>query len=319
MALEFALRPRFDLERPAPERRPRRLRLPRLALPIAAYWLAMAGATHALLRLTAEDATARGTEPSAPSHEAAVDDAFSSEAFAGSSPTPSPAASGPPVEQQAALEPRPAPDVAPAPVAAPPEEPADVEPTPERSTPTPAPAAAPTPAARRAVVARPEPSPPAARTEPHRPERRTGFSPFDEPELTDEPAPRESDPPKARARQEPLREAAPAISLPSCESVAASANQSVDIGGARGAPDLTRDAFASVLENGSYLAGCALPARTRLDICAAVRDGKVVGVSAVTTPRSPSLDACVRRAVAALRFPHSPRLDVTRTRFEAER
>jgi hypothetical protein len=318
MALEFALRPRFDLERPTPERRPRRLRLPRLALPIATYWLAMAGATHALLRLTAEDATARGAEPATPAYAAEVDDAPSSESFASSTPTPSPPPSEPSVEQQAALEPPPEPDVAPAPVAAMAREPAaDVEPAPGHGTPTPTPT--PTPAARRAAVARPEPPPPATRAELRLPEQRTRPSPFEEPELTDEPAPRESDPPKARARKEPLREAAPAVSLPSCESVAASANQSVDLGGERGSPDLTRDAFASVLENGSYLAGCALPARTRLDICAAVRDGKVVGVSAVTTPRSPSLDACVRHAIAALRFPHSARLDVTRTRFEAER
>jgi hypothetical protein len=107
--------------------------------------------------------------------------------------------------------------------------------------------------------------------------------------------------------------------LPSCESAAASANQSIDLGGGRGGPDLTRDAFARVLENGSYLAGCALPARTALEICAAVQDGKVVGLSVQTEPRDPAMAACVRRAVSALRFPRNPSLDVTRTRFEAQR
>jgi hypothetical protein len=108
-------------------------------------------------------------------------------------------------------------------------------------------------------------------------------------------------------------------SLPSCESAAASANETIDLRAARGAPDLTRDAFASLLENGAYLVRCAIPARTALEICAAVQDGKVVGVTVTSEPRNPATNACVRRAVATLRFPRSARLDVTRTRFEAAR
>jgi len=107
--------------------------------------------------------------------------------------------------------------------------------------------------------------------------------------------------------------------VPSCESAAASANQAIDLRGAPGAPDLTRGAFASVLENGAYLGACSIPARTAVEICAAVQDGKVVGVSASTEPRSPAINACVRRAVAALRFPSNARLDITRTRFESAR
>ena len=112
---------------------------------------------------------------------------------------------------------------------------------------------------------------------------------------------------------------APTGPLPSCESAAAAANEVMDLGAARGAPDLTRNAFASVLENGAYLGRCNVPARTALEICAAVQNGKVVGISVVAEPSSAALSACVRRAVAALRFPHSARLDVTRTRFEAAR
>jgi hypothetical protein len=113
-----------------------------------------------------------------------------------------------------------------------------------------------------------------------------------------------------------VRDGAPATSLPSCESAAANANETIDLGSRRGAPDLTRDAFAAVLDGGAYLAHCAVPARTALEICAAVRDGKVIGVSATTSPRSPAINACVRSAVAALRFPQNSRLDVTHTRFE---
>jgi hypothetical protein len=107
------------------------------------------------------------------------------------------------------------------------------------------------------------------------------------------------------------------VALPSCESAAAAANQSIDLRGAPGAPDLTRDAFAAVLENGAYLSACAVPARTALEICAAVQDGQVVGLSVTTVPHDSAIRACVRRAVASLHFPRSARLDVTRTRFEA--
>lgn len=108
-------------------------------------------------------------------------------------------------------------------------------------------------------------------------------------------------------------------SLPSCESAAASANESMDLSAGPGAPDVSREAFASVLENGAYLASCGIASRTALVICAAVQDGKVVGVSVTSEPPDANVNACVRRAVAALRFPRSARLDVTRTRFAAAR
>src|SRR5450432_2125195 len=51
MPLEFALRPRIRLsEGFAPPRRSR-FRLPKLALPIAAYWLTAGGITYALIHL----------------------------------------------------------------------------------------------------------------------------------------------------------------------------------------------------------------------------------------------------------------------------
>jgi hypothetical protein len=308
MTLEFALRPRFDLERPTPRRRQRRARLPPLALPIVAYWLAMAGVTHALLRVAAED-TAEGTLPS--SRTSSLGDAWN----AATSP------SSPPLER----------DIEPAPPGSP-LEPA-FEPGPSRPASEPdfgaepraaaAPAAEPKlelsvakvtkrpePATRRQPEARPER--PALRRAESRPERPAP------PALVEEPLPRRElpEPPVSR---EPNRDEAPASALPSCESVAASANQTIDLEAAPAAPDLTRDAFASVLENGAYLARCAIPSRTALEICAAIRDGKVVGVSVRSEPQSPAVNACVRRAVAGLRFARSPRLDVTRTRFEKAR
>jgi hypothetical protein len=277
MPLEFALRPRFDLARPT-FRRKRKLRFSPLALPIVAYWLAIAGATHALIRTaTEEDGDERATARQRTSEivEAAPNlrDVEPSSPLTVSSPS-----SGATAPTAWNLEPVPV-------VAATP------EPTPARTTSSAferapdveqTPALVPTADPGRAL---PQPAPPT----------------------------RELAPPRHEPR---LAESA---SLPSCESAAASANQSMDLGAAPGAPDLPREAFAPVLENGAYLAACALGSHTALEICAAIKDGKVVGVSVTSEPTSPAINACVRRAVAALRFPSSARLDITRTRFEAAR
>jgi hypothetical protein len=105
--------------------------------------------------------------------------------------------------------------------------------------------------------------------------------------------------------------------LPSCESVLARENDEIDMTTGRGAPDLSRDAYAAILENGSYLAACSVPSDMALDICAAVRNGRAVGVTVSARPADARVSACVRGAIAALAYPTSVRLDVTRTRFDA--
>jgi hypothetical protein len=138
-------------------------------------------------------------------------------------------------------------------------------------------------------------------------------------ELPQEPAQREEETSSRLLDTETPRRDSPSTALPSCEAAADAANQTIDLRASRGVPDLTRDAFAAVLENGTYLRSCAIPARTALEVCAAIQDGRVVGVTVTTEPRDPAISACVRRAVAALRFARTPRLDVTRTRFESTR
>jgi hypothetical protein len=304
MALEFALRPRISLEEPPRRRRLGRLRVPPLVLPIAAYWLGMAGVTHVLLRSTAAESAEGADKVTATPYAPEV-------GAEPPSPAPPPAATpnAPAVAQVAVESPPLEPAFEPAPVATP-----TFENKPDRAeTPDPA-TKAETAAARRALVTRPAEPPPVTRPAPHVPERSAALRPIEEP------APARAELPKSPVtREPPARDESPATSLPSCESAAAAANETLDLRAARGAPDLTREALASVLENGAYLARCALPASTTLDICAAVRDGKVVGVSVTTQPRNAAISSCVRRAVAALRFPRSARLDVTRTRFEAAR
>jgi hypothetical protein len=317
MALEFALRPRIDLERTAPRRR--RVRLPRFALLMLAYWVGAAGATVALLRLMKEgpEVAVAAERPEEPGDNAAELDAVP-EAEAQAAPAGEPAvASVAEPEPTSALTAEPSADVRlpePAPRAEPPaleppapEAPARVQPgVPEHRLDA---------LALRAVPARPTEAA-RARDESTRPEPAT-----EREHLTVSLAARgeAAEPAAPRVREQAARAEPPPTSLPSCETAAASANETLDLRGAPGAPDLPREAFAAVLDNGAYLGACALPPRTALEICAAVQDGKVVGVSAQSEPRNPALNACVRRAVAALRFPKSARLDLARTRFEAAR
>lgn len=123
------------------------------------------------------------------------------------------------------------------------------------------------------------------------------------------PAPTEA--PPAPARPVHYR----ASTLPGCESAVAAANTEWDLTAARGAPDLSRDAYAAVLEHGGYFSHCAVPAGTALDICAAVQKGRPLGITVIAHPTNPQVSACVKAAVESLRFPSHPRLDVTRTHF----
>lgn len=300
MPLEFALRPRFDLKRPAPRRRLSWPRLHPLVLPIGAYWFAAAGLTYSLIRSSSVN------EADAAERDVASDDPSWTTAPASEPPIQSPISASTSqadiTQSPNARQPEPEPE--PAPLAEPPRD----EPPPRQALDS----------VSRTVVEDPKrlsrqaPAPAAddesaARARPFQPD------PFEEP----------AEPPRGLARDsepEPSPKAALQTgSLPSCESAAATANQTIDVGSARGAPDLTRDAFAGVLEHGAYLTPCSIPPRIALEICAAVQNGNVVGVTVTTEPRDPAINACVRRAVSALRFPRNSQLDVTRTRFERVR
>jgi hypothetical protein len=125
----------------------------------------------------------------------------------------------------------------------------------------------------------------------------------------DRPAPAESEPP-------PPEVAAP-VAVTSCEAAIARNNEQIELGAPRGPADITREAYAGILQNGRYLAGCSIPDRTVLQVCAAVKDGRAVGITVSSNPPSSTLNACVKSAVSRLKFPTSPKLDVTHTRFDA--
>jgi hypothetical protein len=306
MPLEFALRSRFDLTRPAPRRRLSGFQLHPLVLPIGAYWFALAGLAYALFihRAPVDVAERAVGSGDSPGTNAPSEPAIQSPSSAGMSQTDT-------IQGPAKQEPNPVPWV----------EPLQDEPRSDQDldaqdldsvSRSREPADTADDRVNRKRVSRQTP-PPVVQDEVSAKARSLEHTPVDEPAPPRSELAREAEP-----EQSPRGETQTG-SLPSCEAAAATANQSIDLGSARGAPDLTRDAFAGVLEHGAYLTRCAIPPRTALEVCAAVRDGAVVGVTVTTEPRDAAINACVRRAVTALRFPRSSQLDITRTRFDRVR
>lgn len=317
VAVHLDIRPRLTFPT-EPRRAPRRRwRLPPLAVPAVGYWLAMGALTYGFTQLgpnPLEEAVAQPAALAAPAAPAAEQQTQVELA-----PVAPPAAAQPSVP---IAETEPSVDVeSPATVAAH----RDVEGDNERTE--------------RHAEARPSETD-SERSEPQ-PSRSAEPAPvaFSFPEFTDSSRParreRAADGPRidslferAEERPRPSNEA-PEPSAPpateqdtparvtSCEAAIARNNEQLTIGGARGPADITREAYAGILQNGRYLSGCSVPDRTVFEICAAVKDGRAVGITVVSSPSSSALNACVRNAVGRLKFPQSARLDVTHTRFDA--
>lgn len=101
----------------------------------------------------------------------------------------------------------------------------------------------------------------------------------------------------------------------SCEAAQAAYVEEMNVGGPRGQADITAGQYGSVLNRGSYFGHCGIPESMSLSICAAVQNGRAVGVSIVTRPRDRRAESCVAASVRGLSFPSNPKLDVTRTQF----
>ena len=80
-------------------------------------------------------------------------------------------------------------------------------------------------------------------------------------------------------------------------------------------PDLSAGAYGNVLNKGTYLNSCGVPSNMGVTICAAVQNGRAVGVTVTTTPPNKGISGCISGAVRGLSFPSHPRLDVTTTTF----
>jgi eukaryotic-like serine/threonine-protein kinase len=100
----------------------------------------------------------------------------------------------------------------------------------------------------------------------------------------------------------------------SCEGAQAKYVEEMKMG-EKGAPDLTAGQFGSVLNNGSYLNACGVPSDTKVNVCAAVQNGRAVGVTVTLNPPNAGMSSCVAGRVRGLSFPSNPKLDIARTAF----
>jgi len=103
----------------------------------------------------------------------------------------------------------------------------------------------------------------------------------------------------------------------SCEGAIAAYKGDEMVMGKKGQADLTANQFGRVLNGGGYFSHCGVPFSMSVNICAAVQNGRAVGVTVTTNPKSGKA-ACVANAVRRLSFPSHPKLDITRTTFAAQ-
>ena len=83
-------------------------------------------------------------------------------------------------------------------------------------------------------------------------------------------------------------------------------------------PEAPDSELSKPLGNGTYLNDCQVSEETHVSVCAAVMDGKAVGVKVATSPPDPEKERCVSGRVRTLEFPSNPRLRVVRTASEPE-
>jgi len=101
----------------------------------------------------------------------------------------------------------------------------------------------------------------------------------------------------------------------SCEAAQASYVEEMNVGGPRGQADITGGQYAAIPNRGSYFAHCGVSDSAKISICAAVQNGRAVGVTVVLNPRNRGAEGCIAAGVRGLSFPSNPKLDVTHTNF----
>lgn len=103
----------------------------------------------------------------------------------------------------------------------------------------------------------------------------------------------------------------------SCEAAQAAYMEEMRMG-EKGRPDLTVGQLGAVLNTGSYLNACGVPSSMGVNVCAAIQNGRAVGVTVTTSPRDGGKASCIAGQIRRLNFPSNPKLDVTRTSFAAQ-
>jgi hypothetical protein len=99
-----------------------------------------------------------------------------------------------------------------------------------------------------------------------------------------------------------------------CEQARDQYTEEINVGTSSGA-DLTAEDFAAILNNGAYLNPCDVPTTSKVRICAAVQNGRAVGVTVMLDPPSPDLEICVAGQVRQLAFPTHAKMDFVNVNF----
>jgi hypothetical protein len=101
----------------------------------------------------------------------------------------------------------------------------------------------------------------------------------------------------------------------SCEKAMDENPQTIDMGKKGSKPDLTKEQLGKPMQNSTFMGSCGLADSANADICAAVKNGKVLGVSVKVTPSNNKVAACIDKATRRLSFPSSDKLDVVKQHF----
>jgi eukaryotic-like serine/threonine-protein kinase len=100
-----------------------------------------------------------------------------------------------------------------------------------------------------------------------------------------------------------------------CEQARDQYVEEINVGGPGAAADLKAEDFAAVLNNGSYLGPCDVPSSSKVLICAAVQNGRAIGVTVLLDPPNPTTEICVAGQVRQLGFPTHAKMDVVNVTF----
>jgi hypothetical protein len=100
-----------------------------------------------------------------------------------------------------------------------------------------------------------------------------------------------------------------------CEEARDSHPDEVGVGARQDGPEPSDAEFSGPLSHGSYLDDCEVTSDTRVSVCAAITQGKAVGVTVATSPSDPDKEKCVAARVRDIAIPSHPRLRVVRTSF----
>ena len=100
----------------------------------------------------------------------------------------------------------------------------------------------------------------------------------------------------------------------SCEKAIDENPQEIKMG-AKQTKDLTAEQLGAPMKTSAFMNGCGLADSANAEICAAVKNGKPLGVSVKVNPANNKVAACIDRSVRKLSFPKSEKLDVVKQTF----